>query len=287
MRTKEKLPFEPKGNRGCFFAFACVGFLVSALFSLGAATATEELICRYCIGVFALLAIWFDISRQSIINGITTTVSALFFIVPSGYSHHVIYITLFIFWIWAQIIGIIVYASVKGGLKNDLFSITTVFADAFLFGGIVTIGERYGFISGEKTFYIAAAIGAALITAVFGILIYKKRISFENNVKSKKASLLFVVFLLSAFITNGSLRAANHVFDTEPVTITVTVEDKYIQSRSKRGDAHYIITQVEEGKLELDVGRSTYDACDIGDAIQLKRYGGAFGIPFYLPDRAK
>ena len=286
MKLKRKFPFDLSSVRGKLFAVFCVGFLASALFSLGAETETEQLICKCCIGVFALLAIWFDISRKSIISGIVTTVSALFFMVPSGYTHHVIYITLFVFWIWAQIIGIIVYASVKGGLKNDSFSITTVFAAVCLFARSFAIGRRYGFVSGEGAFYIAAAIGAALVTAVFGILIYKKRIIFQNNVKSKNASLLVMVFFLSVVVTDGSLRAANHVFDTsEPVSVSTTVEDKYIRSRSKGSDYHYIIMQVEEGELKLDVERSTYDGYEKGDTINLKRHGGAFGIPFYLPDR--
>ncbi|MBO7245432.1 MAG: hypothetical protein J6V56_01570 [Clostridia bacterium] len=286
MKLKRKFPFDLSSVRGKLFAVFCVGFLASALFSLGAETETEQLICKCCIGVFALLAIWFDISRKSIISGIVTTVSALFFMVPSGYTHHVIYITLFVFWIWAQIIGIIVYASVKGGLKNDSFSITTVFAAVCLFARSFAIGRRYGFVSGEGAFYIAAAIGAALVTAVFGILIYKKRIVFQNDVKSKKASSLAIIFILLVIVTAGSLRAANHVFDTsEPVSVSTTVEDKYIKSRSKGGDDHYIIMQVEEGELKLDVERSTYDGYEKGDTINLKRHGGAFGIPFYLPDR--
>ena len=286
MKLKRKFPFDLSSVRGKLFAVFCVGFLASALFSLGAETETEQLICKCCIGVFALLAIWFDISRKSIISGIVTTVSALFFMVPSGYTHHVIYITLFVFWIWAQIIGIIVYASVKGGLKYDSSSLTACFAIVCLFARSFAIGRRYGFVSGEKTFYIAAAIGAALVTAVFGILIYKKRIVFQNDVKSKKASSLAIIFILLVIVTAGSLRAANHVFDTsEPVSVSTTVEDKYIKSRSKGGDDHYIIMQVEEGELKLDVGRSTYDSYEKGDTINLKRYGGAFGIPFYLPDR--
>lgn len=285
VKLKRKIPFDLSSIRGKLFAVSCVGFLVAALFNIGAETETEQLICKCCIGVFALLAIWFDIFRRSLIIGITTTISALFFIVPSGYSHHVIYITLFVFWIWTQIIGIIVYSAVKGGLKNDSFSITAYFAAACLFARSFAIGKRYGFVSGEKTFYIAAAIGAALVTAVFGVLIYKKRIIFENDVKSKKASLLAIVFILSVIVTDGSLRAVNHVFDTgEPVSVSATVEDKYIQSRSKGRDSHYIITQVEEGELKLDVGSSTYDSYEKGDNINLKRYGGAFGIPFYLTD---
>ncbi len=286
MKLKRKIPFDLSSIRGKLFAVSCVGFLVAALFNIGAETETEQLICKCCIGVFALLAIWFDISRQSIIIGIATTVSALFFIVPSGYSHHVIYVTLFVFWIWAQIIGIIVYAAVKGGLKYESISLTASFAAMCLLLRSFTIGERYGFVSGEKTFYIAAAIGAALVTAVFGILIYKKRIVFQNDVKSKKASSLAIIFILLVIVTAGSLRAANHVFDTsEPVSVSTTVEDKYIKSRSKGGDDHYIIMQVEEGELKLDVGRSTYDSYEKGDTINLKRYGGAFGISFYLPDR--
>ncbi|MBO7216356.1 MAG: hypothetical protein J6V84_05090 [Clostridia bacterium] len=288
MKLKRKFPFDLSSVRGKLFAVFCVGFLASALFSLGAETETEQLICKCCIGVFALLAIWFDISRKSIISGIVTTVSALFFMVPSGYTHHVIYITLFVFWIWAQIIGIIVYASVKGGLKYDSSSLTACFAIVCLFARSFAIGRRYGFVSGEKTFYIAAAIGAALVTAVFGILIYKKRIIFQNNVKSKNASLLVMVFILSVVVTDGSLRAANHVFDTcEPVSVSTTVEDKYIRSRSKGSDYHYIIMQVEEGELKLDVERSTYDGYEKGDTINIKRHGCAFGIPFYLPDIEK
>lgn len=288
MKLKRKIPFDLSSIRGKLFAVSCVGFLAAALFNIGAETATEQLICKCCIAVFALLAIWFDISRKSLISGIATTVSALFFIVPSGYSHHVIYITLFVFWIWAQVIGIIVYSAVKGELKYESISLTAGFAALCLFARSFAIGRRYGFVSGEGTFYIAAAIGAALVTAAFGILIYEKRIVFKNDVKSKKASLLAIVFILSVVVTDGSLRAANHIFDTgEPVSVSATVENKYIKSRSKGGDDHYIITQVEEGELKLDVGSSTYDSYEKGDTINLKRYDGAFGIPFYLTDGEK
>ena len=287
MEYKDKEAYERSNIRKWAFGISCAVFMLTALVDVVfVSIPVQEMACKIVMAISALVAIWTEPSRRSLLLAAVSSVSALLFIVPDAYVYNSVYVAVFTFWIWVQALSIVVFAVIKGNLTVKTSPETVILMFQIL--RFFSIASRYSFAEGEGAsdmpFFTASAIGAAVITAACGYLVFKNKITAKNNTKAGKISLLIIVLLMSWVIVDSTFCAANHVFDTaEPVSVSAIIQQKYINKSGKTSN-YYLVLESDEGEIKIKVSRREYNNCEAGESLNLKRYGGAFGIPFYLTD---
>lgn len=274
--------------RGIAFAVCMCAFVLSVFFLIMAETDTEETVCSVIAGVSVLCAIWLDGSRKSLLSGIISTVSVLMFAFPRVFGSSKVFFAVFTAWIWLLIGYVIVFAIIKRtvSLMDIPFMATLTFAFQFLM--LVSLGSRFSYIESESIgfpFLVADIIGALLVAALVGVLLFTGVIKLKQDKAVERVSLVFMTALLVLLFADFSLRNINYAFDTsEPALISAVVDNKRKSSSRKGPDNYYLIVTVDGKELDLDVSLSEFQNTEVGDTVGIKKYNGAFNKPFFMPD---
>ena len=95
-----------------------------------------------------------------------------------------------------------------------------------------------------------------------------------------------LVFFLSFFICHASILAnLNYLLDQKPpVEYTAIIEEKDINTH-RRGPTDYRFKVTTNGDtFYLNVNKAEYRQHKVGDEYSFQKYGGAFGVPFYVAE---
>ena len=96
----------------------------------------------------------------------------------------------------------------------------------------------------------------------------------------------FVLATFVAFLILGVVTAhLNCLLDfSRPVECEAVIEDKEHHRRRKGADDYEFVVTVDGETFDLGVSSEEYRRHEIGDRYTFKKYNGAFGKAFYLPE---
>ena len=128
MEYKDKEAYERSNIRKWAFGISCAVFMLTALVDVVfVSIPVWEMACKIVMAISALVAIWTEPSRRSLLLAAVFSVSALLFIVPDAYVYNSVYIAVFTFWIWVQVISVVVFAARKGNVTVKTSPETVMF----------------------------------------------------------------------------------------------------------------------------------------------------------------
>ena len=124
--------------------------------------------------------------------------------------------------------------------------------------------------------FLPLALGMTLAVGVVLFLFCREfREEWANGL-----CMMFFVFLMS-WVAYAPL--LNHVLGPEPTQVTATVVDQHKTSGGRSNSYYYCDVLLPDGReLEVEVSRSEYNACQVGDTMELKLGTGFFGIDYAI-----
>ena len=121
------------------------------------------------------------------------------------------------------------------------------------------------------------SLGIIIGVVLFVILI--------NRDKKHIGRLLLVsvgIALLSALIVSSYTANLNYMLDSnQPVEYAATIVEKDMVTHRKAPTTYEFDLTVEGEELDLEVGFLDYNNYEVGDTYTVKKYQGAFYVPFY------
>ena len=142
------------------------------------------------------------------------------------------------------------------------------------------------FTVGAYTFYDEPFLPfwriSLILGAVIGVFLTAKLV--WRNQKWGIRLLSYVVF---AFIAAGGVMITamnlNYLLDTRPpAEIQTVIKDKHVHTSTRSANTYHFEVTVNGEFVELDVPWTEYRKYDEGDVYTFRKYGGAFGEPFYI-----
>lgn len=150
---------------------------------------------------------------------------------------------------------------------------------AMVFILFLAAAKDYCFINDTSLFWqIALLVGIPL-----GVLITARKI--RNASTASRILCVLVGCLLSVFLVRTVLLHLNYALDFDgSVEYTSVIEDKEYERRHKRGNTYKFKVTAGGESFYLRVNSLEYDRYEVGDEYSFHKYGGAFGVPFYVAE---
>lgn len=90
------------------------------------------------------------------------------------------------------------------------------------------------------------------------------------------------IALLSALIVSSYTANLNYMLDSnQPLEFAATIEEKDMDTHRKAPTSYEFYLTVEGERFDLEVGFLDYNNYEVGDTYTVKKYQGAFYVPFY------
>lgn len=90
------------------------------------------------------------------------------------------------------------------------------------------------------------------------------------------------IALISALLISSYTANLNYMLDSnKPEEYTATIEEKEMRTHRKAPTTYEFSLTVEGEELDLEVGFLDYNNYEVGDTYTVKKYQGAFYVPFY------
>ncbi len=176
------------------------------------------------------------------------------------------------------------FAALCALLAKDRECRSACFYEALVFGSYVYVDARYITVLSMDTFSVGA-VGAVLGLAMSVIACLRIAKGVEENKAAVCLIATVILTLACAFCSVTVLKSSNYAFDTSDGTkCELYVSDKDHTRFRKRPD-DYVLTVVLQGKaVDMNVSYRDYDSVEIGDAVNVYLYTGAFGYAYLLPN---
>ena len=83
----------------------------------------------------------------------------------------------------------------------------------------------------------------------------------------------------------GLFANLNYMLDQDPpAEYTAIIEEKDINWHRRGPEDYYFEVTADGQSFDLNVGEWTYEKYKVGDEYSFQKYGGAFGVPFYVAE---
>lgn len=190
--------------------------------------------------------------------------------------------------IWGEmclLAGLLIYSLLIPNKKDDAEKesskgrqiVRIFFAMVFIL--FLAAARDYRFINGTSLFWLIAL----LVGIPLGVLMTVRKI--RNAGTSSRILSVLVGCLLSVFLLHTLLLHLNYALDFDAsVEYTSVIEDKEYERRHKGGNIHKLKVTADGESFYLRVNSLEYDRYEVGDEYSFQKYGGAFGVPFYVAE---
>lgn len=225
---------------------------------------------------------WLDKDNTSLCGKLLTTISVLFQVVLPLFLPHRWSILADIFHV-AILLGVLLATWRVGQKKLGLGSLFLVWGLQIL---MITVHQfffsaRYSFVDHVEILPLWPV--PFVIGTVLGIFIAVKYLWENSSIPGRIAYSLLSAVMFSMLLWGFTVNL-NYALDMgQPQLQTVIVEGKDIDRHRKGPDDYELEFTLNGESASIEVSARQYYQYEIGDSLELYRYEGAFGVPFFLP----
>ena len=128
---------------------------------------------------------------------------------------------------------------------------------------------------------VFVALGASAVALIIGAVLIKDR-SDKKEYAGRLAAIFSITFFLVFGLPALSVEYTNYAFDTSVGEVKeYVVINKYTRNGGRGGPHYHLVLRLGEDELDISIENVIYSQYEMGEAVRIYSYGGAFGYHYY------